>query len=362
MSQQLYFAYGSNLNQNDFNKWCSQRGKPKGLLKFHSNANLPDFDLAFSYRSKTRNGGVLDIRPRTGQLVPGILFEVDGKGWKALDEKEGAPNFYERVNVQVLNERGESLEAVTYRVCNSRKLQFVAPHPAYVEIVRQGLEDWGIGDAQLNAVAENKESECPDGFFFYGTLLRGETRFSVLRQFGLECTLMAETFGRLFDLGSFPALVDTGSSDQLVQGDFVRLRNPEQAIHRLDQIEGFNGFGMPNSLYRRTFIGVGVGDGRVRYGWTYCLADETRQAAQIVPGDGRLHVGRREQFLKNLVKEHSGNDEPTLAKNIAEKMIWRDQTVDDLARSLIPLDQSLGCDKISERKMAQASGKWVVTV
>lgn len=362
MSQQLYFAYGSNLNQKDFNDWCNQRGIPEGLLRFHSNANLPDFDLAFSYRSKTRNGGVLDIRPRAGQLVPGVLFEVDDEGWDALDKKEGAPNVYERVDLQVLNERGESIEAVTYRVCNGRKLQFVAPHPAYVEIVRQGLDDWGIGDAQLNAVAENKESECPDGFFFYGTLLRGETRFSVLHQFGLECMLMAETFGRLLDLGSFPALVDTGSSEQLVQGDFVRLRNPEQAIHKLDQIEGFNGFGMPNSLYCRTFVGVCVGDGRVRYAWTYCLADKARSASQIMSGDWRKHLGRREKFLKQLVTKHSDMNELSLATRIAERTTWRDQSVADLAKSLLPLDQSLGRDIISERKMAQASGKWVVAV
>lgn len=294
MSQPLYFAYGSNLNQKDFNDWCSKRGFPIGLLRFHSNANLPDFDLAFSYQSIPRNGGVLDVKPRTGQLVPGILFEVDGEGWDALDKKEGSPNFYERVKVQVLNERGESLEAVTYQVCDGRKLQFVAPHPAYIEIVEQGLDDWNIGKAQLNAVAKNRVSKCPDGFFFYGTLMRGETRFSVLHQFGLECTLMAETFGRLLDLGSFPALVDTGSSDQLVQGDFVRLRNPEQAIHKLDQIEGFNGFGMPDSLYRRTFVGVCVGDGRVRHAWTYCLADNACKASQILSGDWRQHLGHRE--------------------------------------------------------------------
>ena len=44
MSQQLYFAYGSNLNQQDFDERCSQRGFPQGLLKFHCKANLPDFD------------------------------------------------------------------------------------------------------------------------------------------------------------------------------------------------------------------------------------------------------------------------------------------------------------------------------
>jgi hypothetical protein len=104
MSQQLYFAYGSNLNQQDFDDWCSRRGFSKGLLRFHSKANLPDFDLAFSYRSATRNGGVLDIKPRTGQLVPGVLFEIDDEGWDALDAKEGAPSVYKRFTVQVLNE------------------------------------------------------------------------------------------------------------------------------------------------------------------------------------------------------------------------------------------------------------------
>jgi gamma-glutamylcyclotransferase (GGCT)/AIG2-like uncharacterized protein YtfP len=231
-----------------------------------------------------------------------------------------------------------------------------------MEIVRRGLNDWGIGDAQLNAVAANKALQGPDGFFFYGTLMRGEGRFPVLGQFGLECTLMAETFGRLLDLGSFPALVDIGASEQIVQGEFVRLRKPKQAIDALDQIEGFNGFGNPNSLYRRTFVGVTVGDGRIRYGWTYCLADKTRQAPQIKSGDWRLHLGRREQFLKRLVSEHSSNDEPLLARHIAEKMRWTEKTVDDLVKSLLPLDKSLGNAKISERKMAQASGKWVATV
>jgi gamma-glutamylcyclotransferase (GGCT)/AIG2-like uncharacterized protein YtfP len=362
MSQQLYFAYGSNLNQQDFDDWCSRRGFSKGLLRFHSKANLPDFDLAFSHRSSTRNGGVLDIKPRTGQLVPGVLFEVEAVGWDALDRKEGAPSVYERLNVQVLNDRGESQEAVTYRVCEKRKQPFVQPHPDYVKIVREGLNDWNIGDAQLKAVAKNIESECPDGFFFYGTLLRGEPRFAVLRQFGLECTLMAETFGRLLDLGGFPALVDTGSSDQLVQGDFVRLRNPERAIRKLDQIEGFNGFGIPNSLYRRTFVGVGVGDGRVRYGWTYCLADKARKAQQIMSGDWRQHLGHREKFLKQLVSEHSERDELSLATLIAERTTWRDQPVDEIAKSFLPLDRSLGRDEISERKMAQASGKWAVLV
>ena len=62
-----------------------------------------------------------------------MLFEVDNEGWDALDKKEGAPSVYERVAVEVLNERGESLKAVTYAVCKARKEAFVKPDPGYVE-------------------------------------------------------------------------------------------------------------------------------------------------------------------------------------------------------------------------------------
>ncbi len=362
MPQKLYFAYGSNLNQKDFNEGCRRKKIDHGLLRFHSRANLPDFDLGFSYNSTTRKGGVLDLKPRIGQLVPGVLFEVDSKGWEALDLKEGSPNIYEKMDVQVLNRVGEVINAITYRVCDENKEHFVRPNEDYLAIVREGQKDWGIGSNQLDAVALNLVSKCPDGFFFYGTLMRGENRFPILQQFGLRCMLLAETFGRLLDLGSFPALIDTGSSNQMVKGDFVRLRKPEQAIRKLDQVEGYDGSGLPNSLFRRTYVGVGVGDGRIRYGWTYCLANIEKLAPQVLCGDWRQHLGHLEQFLKNLVSRHSDADESTLARRIAERTIWRNQSIEELAKTFLPLEKSLRLEKISERRMAQSSGKWTVNV
>ena len=91
MSQKLYFAYGSNLNLTDLNDWLQRKGLPEELLKFHSHACLPDFELAFTYRSTSRSGGVLDIRKSIGSVVEGVLFEVRDGGWKALDSKEALP-------------------------------------------------------------------------------------------------------------------------------------------------------------------------------------------------------------------------------------------------------------------------------
>jgi len=359
MSTQLYFAYGSNLNQEDFHAWCKRRNYPKGLLRFQSVAYLPDFDLASTYRSPTRNGGVLDLKDRPGQLVTGVLFEVQSEGWMALDEKEGAPLAYQRVDVSVMDDRGNSIIASTYRVAPNRKERFVQPTPEYVRIVEAGLNHWGLSTETLIAAASDRPTSCPDGFFFYGTLMRGEQRFSALQPFGIECVLLASTFGRLLDLGAFPGLVDTEETESTVQGEFVRLREPEKAISILDAIEGFRGFGRTGSLYRRTRIGVDVGDGRIRDAWTYCLESGSDRATQIQSGDWRAHCGRQKSFLTKLAVAHSRGDQKTVAERIASTDPFRfGLPVTQAVQSLLPLDRSLASGLLSERKLAQASGLW----
>jgi gamma-glutamylcyclotransferase (GGCT)/AIG2-like uncharacterized protein YtfP len=359
MSNNLYFAYGSNLNQDDFRAWCRERGCQQDLLHFKGKAHLPDFDLAFSYRSATRHGGVLDIRERIGQLVPGVLFEVRGNGWSALDAKEGAPNVYQRTDVTVLDERGIELPATTYRVNETRAKSYVTPDDKYIAIVRKGLEHWGFSAELLLAAAANEKSSCPEGFFFYGTLMRGESRFEVLRRFGIECVLLASTFGRLVDLGAFPGLIDVCDNQSMVQGEFVRLPSPEEAIPILDTIEGFRGFGMRGSLYRRTWIGVDVGDGRIRKAWAYCLESGADRATLIPSGDWRTHCKNFERFLEQLAAAHSKGDERSLAVRIADMLPFcfnEDQS--RRFQSLLPLSEALAKGLVSERKLAQASGLW----
>ena len=236
MTKKLNFAYGSNQNIAEFEQWCISRGYPSKLLKFVGRASLRDFELAFSYRSSSRRGGVLDIRERRGSVVPGVVFEVDSEGWEALDEKEGATGCYQREDVVVFDESGEKYRAITYRVSADRTQAYVAPAPGYVGIVQLGLKSWKIGDTHLLAAAKNDSLPCPDGFFFYGTLMRGESRFGVLKRYGIECVLLAETQGQLFDLGLFPGMTHDNSSGSEVRGEFVRLRNPEAALAALARI------------------------------------------------------------------------------------------------------------------------------
>ena len=102
MSDRFYFAYGSNLNAEDWQAWCRRSGFSPDLLEFRTVAYLPDWELVFDYRSSSRNGGALDLKERIGQLTAGAVFEVAPGGWKALDSKEGAPNYYRQEDTTAL--------------------------------------------------------------------------------------------------------------------------------------------------------------------------------------------------------------------------------------------------------------------
>ncbi len=356
MSNGLYFAYGSNLNLSDFHTWCRGHGYPTGLLKFRAKAMLPDHDLGLTYRSATRRGGVLDVVERRGQLVPGVLFEVDEAGWAALDAKEGAPSIYQRVEVEVIDRSGAAIRATTYRVHPDRAEDYVAPAPAYMQVVRDGQTSWGISSRLLQSAVDRQPSPRPDGFFFYGTLMRGEQRFDVVRRFGLSCTLLAAASGRLVNLGNFPGLIDLANGRDLVQGEFMRLRNPEKAIAALDAIEGFRGYGKSGSLFRRTWISVDVGDGRIRSAWACVHSDNTGEGEPIPSGDCREHRGSRGAFLRSLAAVHAKGDERRIAEQIASQLPYSfakdpEQAIQDL----LPLGDSLASGHVSERKLSQES-------
>ena len=65
---------------------------------------LPDYQLQFPVKSPSREAGVLDVTPKLGHAVAGKLFEVEN--WNLLNAKEGAPSFYKKIPVTVIDENG----------------------------------------------------------------------------------------------------------------------------------------------------------------------------------------------------------------------------------------------------------------
>ena len=126
-----HFGYGSNLDLDDWKKWCDNRGRKSNEMQVEPGIFfLPDYELEFHYYSGGREGGALDVVERPGHVVAGKLFKVTGDGWKSLDAKEGAPNYYERKQVEVLSENGKQRTAITYVVTQAKdEKKHVPPAP-----------------------------------------------------------------------------------------------------------------------------------------------------------------------------------------------------------------------------------------
>ena len=146
--QKFYFGYGSNLNFDDLRAW-SNGAFPLSDFSFVSKAWLADYRLAFTYHSKTRNGGVLDIVRETGSTVPGAIFKIAGSAAEMLRRKEGYPHVYDEIAVVVRTEAGTTIEAFAYQV-KLPSSSFVQPADEYVRVVRAGYRAFQVDEAMLN--------------------------------------------------------------------------------------------------------------------------------------------------------------------------------------------------------------------
>ncbi len=130
-----YFAYGSNLNQRQMVERCPD-SEPKFI------ASLPNYKLVFVGWSRQWRGGVASIRRFSGERVPGAIYEVSDRDLKRLDNYQGFPSNYNRLNVTVFDEDGEPVEVITY--IKSVQSEETQPSKEYLSLIQQGCRDWGI--------------------------------------------------------------------------------------------------------------------------------------------------------------------------------------------------------------------------
>lgn len=352
----LNFAYGSNLDLvEDWEGFCQERGFGTGLLLPVKPAVLPDFELAFTKYSSKREGGVLDIRPRLGCVTPGMLFEVRGEGWEALDAKEGAPSHYRRQPVTVLTRDNEEVPAVAYRVTETQGS--VDASPSYVEVVRRGLAAFRLDTGPLEDAVAKRRAGALDALFVYGTLMRGELRYPALGMRRPQCILLARTLGRLIHLGKFPGFVQEGDGE--VCGDLVRFADVEPVLREVDQVEGFGGWGQRDNLYRRILIDADVGDGDTHPAWSYEYQGDGPGRA-IASGCWRHATGCSEEVFSAIAAGHGDPDE--LLRKMADVRSIPAKGFDEFRARHTPLWAALAEWRLSEQDLAQASGRRAVEI
>ena len=290
-----YFAYGSNLNHGDLDRWCQRTGRLFPLTGTWIPAYLPDHDIVFDYISESRHGGVLDVRPRVGQLVPGALFTVTEEDLETLDLKEGVPHFYRREEKRVLVADGRDVAAVTYEVVpENRSPAPVRPSDAYVALVAEGLAAFGQSDRVLRAAARSEETPClVTDLFVYGTLLTGGSRHADLETGGgVTGVVRATASGHLLDCGPFAGMLPGPGGT--VHGEIVGLHDPGTAFPHLDGVRGFEGFDAARALFRRALITARTGEGARRLAWTYLWAGNANHP-RIPSGDWAMWEASRSQ-------------------------------------------------------------------
>ena len=128
-----YFAYGSCMNETDFRRTVPQFTR---LGK----AELHGFQVGFTMKSHTRNGGVADIVDRPDQIVEGVLYEIDAIGLQTLDHREGHPNFYKRIEIDVVYQGNIIERVITYKGV-APDFDEHPPSEEYADIILSGASE-----------------------------------------------------------------------------------------------------------------------------------------------------------------------------------------------------------------------------
>lgn len=143
--EELYFAYGSNLNLGQMAVRCPQAGVV-------GKAVLEGYELAF-------RRGVLTILPKEGGRVNGLLWRVNAWDELTLDRYEGYPHLYTKELLPVQTDSG--LQTVVAYVMTAPHCEKVQPPAAtYLQTVLDGCRMAGFDPkAVLQAAAQARQAE-----------------------------------------------------------------------------------------------------------------------------------------------------------------------------------------------------------
>ena len=143
--EELYFAYGSNLNLGQMAVRCPQ-------AQLIERAVLEGYELAFRC-------GVLTVLPKEDGRVDGLLWKVNAWDERALDRYEGYPHLYTKELLPVQTDSGpQTVVAYVMTAPYCEKAQ--PPTSTYLQTVLTGYRLAGFDpDAVLRAAAKAREMQ-----------------------------------------------------------------------------------------------------------------------------------------------------------------------------------------------------------
>ena len=155
MEKRLNIAYGSNLNLDQMSQRCP-------TAKVYGQGILRGYRLLFK---GTPGNAYATIEPYEGGEVPVLAWELQQQDEKALDYYEGYPNFYDKEDVTVTLDSGETVEAMVYIMTDKIKdrIHLNLPSQRYLRAIQVGYTkaEFDLGIIETALKAHRRSSTCP---------------------------------------------------------------------------------------------------------------------------------------------------------------------------------------------------------
>ena len=160
-----YFSYGSNMCQDNMDRFCQNRSRPRIDIATRNPrpAILKDYRLVFNVWAPSIRGGAGNIEPSPGDHVEGTVFDLTDDDMITIDMKEGIPNYevgkpdrYRRITVQLTLRDGTALdEVVTYTANDHTKVpDFCPPTKGYKKDVVAGAKAMGLSETWVKMLED----------------------------------------------------------------------------------------------------------------------------------------------------------------------------------------------------------------
>lgn len=140
-----------------------------------------------------------------------------------------------------------------------------------------------------------------DKLFVYGSLMGG-IQSPIATYLKSNSIFLGEGFvyGKLYDIGKYPGLVDDNTLNSKVIGHIFQLSNPTAMLPNLDYYECVgDGFAQPNE-YRREAITVHLGE-KKEFCWGYLYNSETTHLKRIESGNYLAYFQKNKKY-QNFVQ------------------------------------------------------------
>ena len=138
MEENLYFAYGSNLDLEQMAQRCpaAEIGGP---------VRLENYALRF------RGSGFATVAPKKGSTVHGLVWKITPNCEQSLDRYEGYPRHYTKETVAVKDAAGAEIPVMVYIMAEPYCRQPALPSPYYYRVIQRGFEANGLPVESLQA-------------------------------------------------------------------------------------------------------------------------------------------------------------------------------------------------------------------